>query len=62
MGVCAIGLRKVCNKDSYGRGEYDQKEMCDFKNKWAAVKMKWATFDIKNSMFQHHTICHHMQR
>jgi len=54
MGVCTIGLRKVWNKDGYGRREYDQGEMCDLK--------KWTTVDIKNSMFQHHAICHHRQR
>jgi len=62
MGVCTIGLRKVWNTDSYGKREYDQGEMCDLKKKWVIDKMKWATVDIKNSMFHHHTICQHMQR
>jgi len=62
MGVYTIGLRKVWNKGSYWRREYDQREMCDLDKKWAIVKMKCAKVDIKNSMFQHHTICHHMQR
>jgi len=35
MGVCTIGLRKVWNKDGYGRKEYVQRGMCDLKKKWA---------------------------
>jgi len=62
MGVCTIGLRKVRNKDGYGKREYVQREMCDLKEKWAISKLKLYTVDIKKSMFQHHTICHHRQR
>jgi len=61
MGVCTVGL-KLWNKDGYGRREYVQREMCNLKMEWAIGKMKWYTVDIKNSMFQHHTICHHRQR
>jgi len=59
IGVSTIGLRKAWDKDSYGRREYDQREMCDLKKNWAIGKMKWVTVDIKNFMFQHCTICHH---
>ena len=58
MGVCTIRL-KVWNKDGYGRREYVQREMYNLKLKWTIGKMTWYTVDIKNSMFQHHTICHH---
>ena len=48
MGACTIRL-KVWNKDGYGRREYVQREMYNFKLKWAIGKMKWHTVDIKNS-------------
>jgi len=51
MGVCTIGLRKVWNKDGYGKREYVKTEMCNLKMKQAIGKMKWYTVDIKNSMF-----------
>jgi len=35
----------VWDKDSYGRREYDQREMCDLKKKWAIGKMKCVTVD-----------------
>jgi len=54
-GCMYIGLRKVWKKDSHARREYHERGMCN-------VKKKWATVDIRNSMFQHHNICHHMQR
>ena len=43
-------------------GGFVQREMCNLKLKWAMGNMKWYALDIKNSMFQHHTICHHRQR
>jgi len=41
MGVCTRGLRKVWNKDSYGRREYDQGEMCDYGHYKEIEAMSW---------------------